>query len=119
MTYRALDSKGDYCFGRGSSEFLAGIEAVRQAIQTKLNLLQGEWWEAPSEGLPLFQEILGDPESLKELSMTDLLIKSRILDVKDVTGFASFKSEYNPSARHYTAHAVVNTIYGEVEVNLG
>lgn len=118
MTYRTLDSNGDYSFGHGVSNFITGLAAVRQAIQTKLNMLQGEWWESLNDGLPLFQQILGVSGTVKEISVIDLTIKSRIMEVSGVTGFSYFKSNFDYPTRKYVAVVRVNTIYGSVEVNL-
>ena len=49
--YRRLDANGDMTFGRGAESFAQGVEAVRQAIETRLRLLRGEWWERPADGL--------------------------------------------------------------------
>lgn len=118
MTYRVLDSNGDYSFGHGVSGFVTGIAAVRQAIQTKLNMLQGEWWEKTNDGFPLFQEVLGTSGTSQQLAAIDLMIKSRILEVPNVVGFSSFKSNFDHSTRHYSAAISVNTTYGILEVTL-
>lgn len=118
MTYRVLDSKGDYSFGKGKSGFLTDIQAVGQAIYTKLNLLQGEWWENLNEGLPLFQKILGNPGATKELSVADLVVKARILETPNAIEIQSFSSNFDHATRKYTVTAVVNTTYGTTEVTV-
>ena len=54
MIYRMLDADGDYVFGRSKHAYLEGVEAVAQAIKTRLLLLYAEWWEDREDGLPLF-----------------------------------------------------------------
>ena len=100
MKYRVLDSNGDYCFGKSMQDFLTGTEAVAQAIKTNLKLLQNEWWEDMSNGLPLFQHILGQSGTQDRLNATDLLIKSRILSTTGVAEIQSFQSSYED--RKYT-----------------
>lgn len=94
MKYRALDSNGDYRFGKSIQDFLTDVEAVAQAIKTNLLLLQGEWWEDTSAGLPLFQNILGQSGTPDHLNAADLLIKERILSTKGVAEIQSFQSSY-------------------------
>jgi hypothetical protein len=100
MKYRALDFNGDYSFGKGMQNFLVDADAIGQAIKTNLLLLQGEWWEDTSNGLPLFRNILEQSGTPERLAATDLLIKTRILNTKGVAEIQSFKSSY--SNRRYT-----------------
>ena len=51
MQYRILDENGDYTLGQNSMK--KDKEAVAQAIQTRLGLLYGQWWENTEDGLPL------------------------------------------------------------------
>ena len=79
VKYRRLIN-GDYSFGRNNGDFLTGIDAVSQAIRTRLLLLKGEWWEDTEQGLPLFQSILGQYET----QPIDLLVQDTISNTKDV-----------------------------------
>ena len=63
MIYRRLDADYDYTFGQGKQDFVSGVDAVAQAIYTRLFLLFGEWWEDQKDGLPLWQSIIGVPGS--------------------------------------------------------
>lgn len=100
MKYRTLDSNGDYSFGKSTQDLLLNADAVAQAIKTNLLLLQGEWWEDTSEGLPLFQNILGQSGTPEHLSAADLLIKERILSTQGVSQIQSLISDYEN--RKYT-----------------
>jgi hypothetical protein len=117
VKYRKLDSNGDYSFGFGNSNFLTGLEATTQAIKTKLNLFEGEWWENIADGLPFFQAIAGQIGTADEKSAIDLLIKNRILDVDGVTGIETFTSTWDGETRAYSMAATVNTEYGTAEVS--
>lgn len=111
MKYRALDSDGDYTMGN-MQVFMIDADAVAQAIKTNLKLLKAEWWEDQSEGLPLFQGILGRPGTPNNLKATDLIIKERILSTQGVSEILSFQSSY--TNRQYTvSNCVVKTIYGQ------
>jgi hypothetical protein len=113
MIYRKLDQSGDYSFGAGLQNFYQGAQAVGQAILTNLKLLQGEWWENTSIGLPLFQSILGKPGVTKD--SIDMIVRSQILSTQDVSSIQSFSSAYNPQTRQYSiSNCVVNTTSGAV-----
>lgn len=84
MRYRALDKNGDYSFGNNSQDYLSGVDAIAQAIKTKILLFYGEWWENIGIGIPMFQSIIGqaNPEMLK--TSVSLLIEQRILEIEEV-----------------------------------
>lgn len=117
MRYRKLDEHGDYILG-SRSHFLTDREAVGQAIKTRLLLLLGEWWEAPEDGLPLFEQILTTfhDESASDI---DLIISERILGTKGVTGITEFSSSFHVADRQYTAFCKVDTEYGVVGLEIG
>lgn len=113
MKYRALDSKGDYSFGKSMQNFLLDAKAVAQAIRTNLLLLQGEWWEDTGDGLPLFQSIIGQLGIPDRLSTAELLIKERILSTQGVVDILSFESSYED--RKYTmTNVTVTTNRGQI-----
>jgi hypothetical protein len=114
LIYRRLDSNGDYTFGQSKQNFLSDINAVAQAILTRLRLLKGEWWEDTTEGLPLFQQILGTRGTNKKV--VDSLIRSRILDTTGVSGIETYESTFDGETRAYTFTATVNTDYGSTTI---
>lgn len=115
MKYRKLSPTGDYMFGYGNTSFVSDIEAVRQAIYTKLKLFQNEWWEDLNDGLPFFEQIAGTYDK----NNIDTLIRNRILETPNVTSVKSLDSKISED-RKYSATVEVNTAYGAttVEVNL-
>lgn len=116
MKYRRLDNNNDYSFGNGKYDFLVDIEAVPQAIKTKLNLFQGEWWEDLSEGLPFYQDIAG--QFIKNDEDKDIITRlycNRMSDVQEVNSFLSVTSEFNNEKRKFSLVADVDTIYGKIE----
>lgn len=116
MRYRKLDANGDYTFGSAAQNFYYDLDAVAQAIKTRLKLLSGEWWEDIQDGLPLFNIILkqkGTPQGIKTI---ETLIGERILDTIGVTSISSAKGTFDPTKRSYSYSAQVNTIYGTVTI---
>lgn len=110
MKYRRLIN-GDYSFGRGKSDYLSDIDAVAQAIVTRLLLLKGEWWEDLNDGLPLFQEILGVSRSMAKV---DRLISERILDTENVIDISDIDTDFNAETRKYVYGAKVDTEFGSM-----
>lgn len=110
MTYRALDSNGDYTFGQGSSQgFLTGTEAVAQAIKTRLFLFYGEWFLDTSDGLQMWQKILGTSGTNKKI--VDNILQERILRTTNVSSISSFSSTWDASNRTYTFTCTVITAF--------
>lgn len=114
MIYRRLDENWDYTFGNGKGNFISGVDAVAQAIATRLKLFMGEWWADRNDGLPLFQSILGYAGKNKET--VDRLITERILGTQNVTGIKGITSSYSPDTRAYQFSATVDTAFGSVVV---
>ncbi len=120
MIYRMLDSDGDYVFGRGKHAYLEGIEAVAQAIKTRLLLLYSEWWEDREDGLPLWEQILAAPGSEESLHAVDLIFKERIENTTGVLSLMGYESDFDRDHRKYTFKAAVETMYGQLIItNLG
>jgi hypothetical protein len=113
MKYRRLTDDGDYTFGFGNNCFLSGTDAVAQAIETKLKMFKGDYWEDLSEGLPFFDQIAGNSDK----NAIDSLIESRILAVPGVSSISSITSSM--ANRKYMATITVVTTYGTtVEVSV-
>lgn len=108
MRYRALDANGDYTFGRGAANFLVNSpETVRQSVQTRLGLLQGEWFLDSTEGTPWFQGIIG-----KGTNKTyDLVLQTQILRTQGVVSIVEYQSSVDVNSRNLTVAGLLMTIY--------
>jgi hypothetical protein len=111
---RTLDSTWDPVRGNGLSNFLTDLDAVAQIVAQRLKLLQGEWFENTSLGLPLFQSILGVASTSRAVS---LLIQQQILGTPYVTGINSFSIAYGAGGRTYQFSAQVQTAFGPLTVS--
>lgn len=121
MKYRRLID-GEPQFGQGQQNFLQGIDAVAQAIQTSLSLFTGEWWEDLNDGLPLWIGLLGYEGSNKEKS--NAIIVKRILEInldnkKLVSSVNNVINTYNSTLRKYTFEGTAISIYGAVTISNG
>lgn len=113
MRYRALSPDGDFVFGQGTSEFLVNSPAaVAQAVQTRLLLIEGEWFLDVNEGTPYPTQILGTGTR----DIYDQAIQERILGTEGVLSIESYSSFY-ASDRSLSVSCLINTIFGQAQVN--
>jgi hypothetical protein len=109
MRVRALSFSGDMTFGQGTANFLINTPlTVGQEVETKLNLIQGEWYLDLTAGTPWNTKILGYDTT----STRDLAIKSVILGTQGVQALLSYSSNLNSTTRAFTITADILTIYG-------
>lgn len=116
ITYRKLDANGDPLYGSGQGNFVSDIEAVAQAILTRLKLLQGEWWEDAGAGTPLFQSILGVAGAGKHPDLVSLLLQQRILGTPYVREVQNVSGSYDPNTRAFAFACTVLTEFGAVAI---
>ena len=112
MRYRKLDEAGDMTWGQGQANFYINIpSAVAQAVDTRLRLLEGEWFLDKNEGTPYTQQIVGKhPEAAQNAGIRD-----RILNTQGVLTMNSFAT--TRLARKLTADSNLDTVYGPVKIN--
>jgi len=115
MRYRRLDDKWDYTFGHGLQNYLTDREAVAQAIKSRIKLLYKEWWEDRTDGLPLWEEILGAPGTPEHIDVVDLIFQDRIEGTANVLCINEWKSQF--VNRIYTFKCSVSTTFGVVEIS--
>ncbi len=101
--------------GNGLNNFISDLQAVAQIIATRLRLFQGEWFLNLSDGLPLFQSMLGSSGSQRNLDVITNFLSARILGTPYVTGIASLLTSY--ADRKFQFSAVVSTQFGTVSIN--
>jgi len=118
IRYRQLDANHDPIYGQGRANYLTDVDAVAQAILTRLLLFQGEWWENTSDGLPLWQKILGSSASPSNQQKITLLIQQRILGTPYVLpdGVQNLQASYDHVSHTFKFYAVVQTTFGAVVV---
>lgn len=113
MRYRLLSPTGDYVFGQGPNEFSVNKpQTVAQAVQTRLLLLQGEWFLDTTVGVPYSTEVLGT----NTRNTYDTAIRTCILDTQGVVQITDYFSSFNSATRALTITATIDTIYGEITI---
>jgi hypothetical protein len=116
---RNLDSSHDVVFGGGKANYSVDLDAIAQMIRTKLLLFKGEWWEDETEGLPMWQSILGVPGAGANREAVDSLIQKRILETPYVTNMERMESSYDEATRAYSISVTVNTTFGQLTITNG
>jgi hypothetical protein len=125
MKYRRLTTDThDMCFGRGMGDYLEDKNedpvAIAQAIKTRLLLFYGEWWMNTLDGLPMWQQMLG--QRIRSIEIIDKIIVERIRDTQlpdetyPITNISGVSSDYNSTDREYSFNCVVDTIYGKLYI---
>ncbi len=112
LTCVALDANNDPVFNNTP---LSGTDAVAQAILTRLRLFYGEWWEDLSQGLPVFQQILGQLASASGLAAMQLAVARVISGTPYVTSVTSLTLSFNNGVLNFQAS--VQTAFGPVTVS--
>src|ERR1700676_4175393 len=84
---------------------LYDLDAVEQIIYQRLLLFQGEWWASLTDGLPVWQSILGKGASGIALAQIEILVGERIQGTPFFTGLSSVITTFNSLTRSYTYSA--------------
>lgn len=114
IQYLRLDSSYDAILVPSSS--LVDLEAVAQAIKTRLNLFYGEWWEDLLDGTPMFQAILGTSGSPKNQQAIAVILSSRINGTPYVSTTKNVVTNFESDTREFSYSAQAETAFGTVPV---
>lgn len=115
LRYRRIDSNGEPAMGRGKQDYLTDVDAVAQAVITRLKFFKGEWWEDTNLGLPMWQQMLGVVGT--KLTTIDLLMKDCIENTTDVTSATNMSSTFSSITRQYTFYCEIDTAYGTTAIS--
>ncbi len=96
-------------FGGGQAAFwINQAEAVAQNIQTRLGLWLGQWFLAPTAGMPWSTEVLG-----KYTEQTrDATVRAQIHATPGVLAILTYSSSLDRFSRKWTVSGSVSTPYG-------
>lgn len=111
MKTRALDSAGDWQFGRGLQSFVTEKNALKQNISTRLKSWKSDCFFAMDDGVD-WQNFL----DIGKKRFLDIDIKRVILQTEGVLRISSYTSTLNTGTRAATISATVATIFGLVTV---
>jgi hypothetical protein len=103
MIVRALDSNGDWLFGKGRNDYRSGILAIGQNVQTRLASFLGDCFFATQSGIDWWN-LLGGKNSLA----LQLSIQTTILNTNNVTGLKQLSYSLDDN-RVFTAQFQIQT----------
>jgi len=109
-----LDANNDPILGTGPLNVQTNLDAVATIIGTRLRLFEGEWWADQSDGLPLWQQILGVGQGARQQQQVAALIQARILGTPFVVSLSNVAFSFVP--RLYQFSCSVQTQFGTVSV---
>ena len=107
---RKRDENGDIIWGHGSDDYVTGLDAMAEVIRSRLQAVQGEWWEGDVTAIPYYDEIISAYQTKQNQAMIDLMVIDRIMDTRGVLSVSNVFSEIRD--RKYTFRCTVNTVYG-------
>lgn len=112
MRYRALDENGDMVMRNGQA-YIENVEAVQQAVATRLRLLITEWWEDVEDGVPYWQKII----ATRDVTEAVRIIKKRIEGTTNVLTVLDMEHTWDNESRTLYIRAAVQSVYGLFELN--
>ncbi len=113
MLCRPIDEDGDMTPVGASSQMLSGVQAVSEAVKSRLHLLLGEWWEDTSLGFVVPKLIFDGVRSEEGRTLLANYITAYIADTEGVTAVKDVSTKLEGRAMSYSCTVV--TEYGEVE----
>ncbi len=115
MISRSLNSSNDLYLLNGRIATLQDGNEVLQHVRTRLLTYQAEWFLDTSAGVPYLQRILIKPANL---SATESIIKSEILQTPGVDSLSAFGLEFNKTTRTLNINFTARTTFGDVSGTL-
>jgi hypothetical protein len=109
---RALDANGDWLFGKGTNDYKAGTDAIKQTIGTRLNSFLGDCFFAGEQGLDWFNYLAG-----KDQVSPALAVASTIATTPSVTGLDSFSPSLDTTrTASYVAATTLGPVSGQFSI---
>lgn len=106
MIVRAIDSDGDWLFGKSLNDYKSNLEAVKQNIQTRLLCFLGDCFFDITAGLDWFTFLGGYKNELA----VSLSVSSVILNTNGVTGIKQLTIGLT-SIREFSVYYQAQTAY--------
>ena len=113
MQYRPMDSGGDMLPVLAKNQMLSGVEAVVAAVNSRLRLLYGEWWENTELGF-LLPRFLFD--GLRMNSGPEMLASYITAYISDTPGVVTVRNVQASVVRRTLIYSCeIVTEYGQTE----
>jgi len=115
MFLRPVDTSGDILPVLSLSALLSGPEAVAQLVRYRLSLLTGEWWENPSIGFAVMEQLQSSRLSDVDAPAFSSVITAYIRETPGVTDVTDVKTLV--SGRRFSYSCTVMTGEGSAAVS--
>lgn len=103
---------GDWWILDGDTVFTYGIEGVKSCAECELQLVLGEWWEDPSDGIDYENEIFAHgPNAALIVSIFRNRLQTKVIGIKSVTDCSL---SYDPAARTGSLTWSASTDFGKI-----
>lgn len=106
MLVRAIDTNGDWLFGKSSNDYLSNNAAINQNIKTRLLSFLGDCFFDITAGIDWFN-LLSDGKNQNALSLN---ISSTILNTSGVIGLIQLSISLNINRSFFVSYQI-QTIY--------
>lgn len=110
MIVRALDTEGDWLYGKGKNDYKTANKAVQQNIQTRLLSFLGDCFFDIGAGIDWFTYLGGSKSTL----VVNLAVSTVILNTNGVTGILQLSTVLNSVTRRLEIKYAVTTVYSTV-----
>ena len=109
MIVRAIDTDGDWLFGKGRNDFRRNQDAIQQCIQTRCLSFLGNCFFDAGAGIDWFNYLGGS----KDQSVLNLAISATILNTPGnvVTGIQQISIALDHETRRFAVSYRVQTVY--------
>ena len=112
MIVRALDSDGDWTYGKGKNNYLTDLNAVVQNINSRVKSFLGDCFFDLGAGIDWFH-LIGS----KNQTTLNLSIAAVILNTEDVTGILLLNVDLDHETRSFSVSYKVQTSYSTTITN--
>jgi hypothetical protein len=113
MLFRPVDSQGDMLPLQRKGQLLSGVDAVAEAVRSRMRLHKGEWFEDPNVGSPVLDLISNNRISENNLGPVAHQIIGYISETGGVKAVQASRPVYNGVIRAMTIPCTITATSGE------
>lgn len=108
MIIRALDSDGDWTYGKGRGSYLIEVEAIAQEVKTKILEWKGDCYFNITAGVDWINRIGQKSLAYLESDIRNVIIKSR-----GVTKVENIDIDFDSTTRNVSIRYSIQTVFSK------